>query len=78
MSIQEFTTVLRHFVSAPVIEVAPHFGAVITANGFTGTYAGSDCDSFGVEWHTVVSAFEQRHMPGDSFQWSYTWGSVQS
>lgn len=78
MSIQEFTTVLRHFVSAPTIELIPRLGDVISANGFVGTYAGSDCDSFGTEYHTVVSAFEQRHFTSQEFQWAFVWGAVQS
>lgn len=78
MSIQEIVhPIFNLFNPAPAIELTPRMGDVIRANGFTGTYAGSDCDSFGVEWHTIVSAFEQRHMPADSFQWAYVWGSVQ-
>lgn len=79
MSIQDFTTPVKYIFNLfnPSTEPVPHIGAVITADGFTGTYAGADVDSFGDVWHSVVSAFEQRHYRGDGFEWVYTWGSVQ-
>lgn len=77
MSIQQILHPIAFLFNTP-IETVPHIGAVITADGFTGTYAGADVDSFGATWHSIVSAFEQRHFTGDSFQWVYTWGSVQS
>ena len=79
MSLTDIKSAFRFFVNiAPEYDPAPAFGAVVTADGFTGTYAGASLDSFGDEWHTVVSAFEQRHFRGDLFTWGYVWGAVQS
>jgi hypothetical protein len=79
MSITNIKSAFRFIVNiAPEYNPIPAVGTVIAAQGFTGTYAGAECDSFGVEWHSIVSAFEQRHFPSDQFVWALVYGEVQS
>jgi hypothetical protein len=76
MSIQEIVHPILRLFNTPA-EIVPQIGAVIMCDGFTGTYAGTDADSFGVEYHSVVSAFEQRHFITDQFQWTLVYGEVR-